>query len=341
MARTRTRSFGGLCAIRFKSPLSGLTITLREPTGADDLLLAEYRGDDPHLPLRLVERLAEAETDVDWGEQAVFDIDTLILRLRQAVFGDRVRSHVTCAGCGGQAELSFEIETYLAHHRPHEGPLQKRSWGVLGPDDAGWRRLTGADGIQPRFRLPTLNDQIAVAGAPDAPLALAQRCVEPHPLPAKLAACVETALGAYAPPLAGPLRGHCPDCGAGDRGAFRSAAILPTGAQLPRAVRLRRRRHLGRALPLVRAGDTSDALCAASSIRRARPAAGGLTAWPIPLISTRSPPPLDQRHPRRWRRLRRSSGRGHARGLSRGRNAKRASPSGRRHARGRSAACSA
>jgi hypothetical protein len=214
LAHTRTRSFGGVGAIRFEAPLSGLTITLREPTGADDLLLAEYRGYDLHLVPRLVERLAEAEADVDWGELAVFDIDTLILRLRQAVVGDRVSSHVACAGCSGRVELSFGIETYLAHHRPHEGPLQKRSWGVSGPDDAGWRRLTGADGTQPRFRLPTLNDQIAVAGAPDAPHALAQRCVEPHPLPAKLAARVETALGAYAPPLAGPLRGHCPDCGA-------------------------------------------------------------------------------------------------------------------------------
>jgi len=220
LAHTRTRSFGGIGAIRFEAPLSGLAITLREPTGADDLLLAEYRGDDPHLVLRLVERLAEA--DVEWGELAVFDIDTLILRLRQAVIGDRVSSHVACAGCGGQAELSFEIETYLTHQRPHEGPLQKRNWGVSGPDDAGWRRLTGADGTQPRFRLPTLNDQIAVAGAPDAPLALAQRCVEPHPLPAKLAARVETALGAYAPPLAGPLRGPCPNCGAAIEARFKA-----------------------------------------------------------------------------------------------------------------------
>jgi hypothetical protein len=206
--------------MRFESPLSGLTITLREPTGADDLLFAEYRGDDPHLVLRLVERLAAAEADVDWGELAVFDIDTLILRLRQAVVGDQVSSHVDCAGCGGRAELSFGIETYLSHHRPHQGPLEKRSWGVSGPDDAGWRRLTGAGGIQPRFRVPRLYDQIAAAGAQDPPLALAQRCVEPYPLPTKLAARVETALSTYAPPLARALRGHCPDCGAAIEARF-------------------------------------------------------------------------------------------------------------------------
>jgi hypothetical protein len=66
--------------------------------------------------------------------------------------------------------------------------------------------------VQPRFRLPTLNDQIAVAGAADAPRALARRCIEPYPLPAKLAVRVEIALAAYAPPLAGPLHGKCPDC---------------------------------------------------------------------------------------------------------------------------------
>ena len=222
MAHTRTRSFSGVGTIRFEAPLSGLAITLREPTGADDLLLAEYRDDDPHLVLRLVERLAETEADVDWGKLAVVDIDTLILRLRQAVVGDRVSSQVACAGCGGKAELSFGIETYLAHQRPHQGPLQKRSWGVSGPDDAGWRRLTGADGTQLRFRLPTLNDQIAVANAPDAAHALARRSIEPHPLPAKLAARVGTALHACAPPLAGPLRGHCPDCGAAIEARFKA-----------------------------------------------------------------------------------------------------------------------
>lgn len=220
MARARSRLSGVLGAVRSVAPLSGLAVTLREPTGAEDLLLAEFRGDDPRLVLRLVQCLAKAVADVNWGEQAVFDIDTLILRLRQAVVGDRVTSHVACAGCGGRVELSFGIETYLAHHRPHEGPLKKRNWGASEPDEAGWRRLTGAEGAQPRFRLPTLNDQIAVAGAPDAPHAMAQRCVEPHPLPAKLAARVETALSAYAPPLVGPLRGHCPDCGAAIEARF-------------------------------------------------------------------------------------------------------------------------
>jgi hypothetical protein len=219
MVRVRRRSPGGF-AVSFVAPVSGMAVALREPTGAEDLLLAEYRNDDAHLVLRLVESLAEAENDPDWGEQAVFDIDTLVLRLRQAVMGDRVATHVACTGCAGPVELSFGIETYLAHHRPHDGLLKKRSWGASAPDGTGWGRLTGFEGAQPRFRLPTLNDQIAVASASDRPGALAHRCIEPYPLPAKLAARVETALGAYAPPLAGPVHGQCPDCGAAIEARF-------------------------------------------------------------------------------------------------------------------------
>jgi hypothetical protein len=218
LANARSRSSDGFGAIRLTAPLSGIAVTLREPTGADDLLLANYRSDDPGLVLRLIERLANPATGTDWVAQAVFDIDTIIMRLRQAVLGDRISAHVACSGCGGRVTLSFGIATYLAHHRPHEGPLTKRGWAASPPDDTGWGRLTS--GAQPRFRLPTLNDQIAVAGATDAPRALARRCIEPYPLPAKFAARVETALAAYAPPLAGPLQGACPDCNAAIEARF-------------------------------------------------------------------------------------------------------------------------
>ena len=215
MGNARSSASDGFGAASLIAPLSGIAVTLRQPTGADDLLLAECRGDHPGAVLRLVGRLAESAVDIDWGALPIFDIDTIILHLRRAVLGDRVSSHVACAGCGGQVALSFGIAAYQAHHRPHAGPLTKRGWGALEPDDAGWGRvMMDGQGVQPRFRLPTLNDQIAVAGAADAPRALARRCVEPYPLPAKLAARIETALAAYAPPLAGPLHGRCPDCGA-------------------------------------------------------------------------------------------------------------------------------
>jgi hypothetical protein len=223
LVNARSRSSDGFGAIRLTAPLSGVAVTLREPTGADDLLLAECRSDDSGMVKRLIERLAHPATDIDWGAQAVFDIDTIILRLRQALLGDPVSSHVACSGCGGRVTLSFGIATYLAHHRPRQGSLTRRGWTASPPDYTGWGRLaSGAQGAdaQTRFRLPTLNDQIAVAGAADAPRALARLCIEPYPLPAKLAARVEIALAAYAPPLAGPLNGQCPDCDAAIEARF-------------------------------------------------------------------------------------------------------------------------
>jgi hypothetical protein len=218
------------------APLSGIAVTLREPTGAEDLLLADCRADDPALVLRLVERLAHAGADIDWGAQPVFDIDTLIMRLRLLVIGDRVRSHVACTGCGGRVELSFGIATYLAHHRPHEGALRKRGWGASEPDEGGWRRLAGGPGPHPRFRPPTLNDQIAVAGAA---LHRAASAARPARRPRRDGA------GRLCPAARRPAAWPMPGLRRGHRGAVRGAAILPAGARLPRAFRLRRRRRSG------------------------------------------------------------------------------------------------
>lgn len=217
MPGSRRRWAGKIGAARFVAPVSGMAITLRQPTGADDLLLAEHRGDDPRVVLRLVERLAEAGDDadgaVDWAGMPVTDIDALILRLRQFVIGDRVASTVTCptAGCGGQVELSFGIERYLAHHQPRKGTISRRSWRVEGPDPDGWFAFSGA--MPARFRLPTLGDQIEVAGRPDAAEALARLCMDPTQIPARVARNIETAISLYAPSLASALHGACPDCG--------------------------------------------------------------------------------------------------------------------------------
>jgi len=205
-----------LAAARFTLPVSGVAVTLREPTGVEDLLLAERPAADPAVVLRLVERLGEADADLAWGDFTVTDIDALILRLRQWMLGDRVSANLPCAApdCGSRVELSFGVDSYLSHHRPHRGPLSGRGWTVTPADRGGWYAFAGQGAPQPRFRLPTLNDQIAVAGAGDPARALASRCVEPDPLPRRLAARVESAMAAYAPALAGPLHGACPECGA-------------------------------------------------------------------------------------------------------------------------------
>jgi hypothetical protein len=200
---------------RFVLPVSGIAVALAPPTGAEDVLLAEHRPDDPSLVLVLVERLARTDAAVDWGDLPITDIDTLIARLRQAVVGDRVVAETACIAptCGEGVDLSFHIEEWLAHHRPSAGPVKGRAWQVERDADARvWHKLRMDDSSVICFRLPTLTDQIAIEGSADPASALAARCIRPAQPPRRRAR-VEAAMARLAPPLATPLRGQCPHCG--------------------------------------------------------------------------------------------------------------------------------
>ena len=97
----------------FRLPVSGHVVALRHPTGAEDLLLLETPDDDTELALALADRLVRFMGDAtfDWRELTVSDLEALILRLRQAVIGDRVRADVACqsTGCGRRIDNSFGI----------------------------------------------------------------------------------------------------------------------------------------------------------------------------------------------------------------------------------------
>jgi hypothetical protein len=151
---------------------------------------------------------------VSWADLPVPDIDTLIVRLRQAMLGDRVVADIACAGpaCHQPIDLSFGLDAYLAHHRPRHGAARGRGWR-LAAGDAPWHVLLSPDDEAARFRLPTIADQIAVDALPDPVAALAARCVRPAGLRGRMRTRVEAAMAALAPPLAGPLAGRCPDCG--------------------------------------------------------------------------------------------------------------------------------
>jgi hypothetical protein len=199
----------------FVLPVSGTAVALRQPTGAEDVLLAEYRVEDPALALVLAERLGQADPVVDWAALPVHDIDTLIVRLRQAVVGNRVIAEIACTSpsCGQRVDMSFGIDAYLAHQRPRHGQVHRRYWRAeRSTDAADWYVLYARDADDVRFRLPTLTDQIAVYEQPDAAAALAARCISPSGLPARERARAEAAMAMLAPPVAGPLQGRCPFC---------------------------------------------------------------------------------------------------------------------------------
>lgn len=199
---------------RFVLPVSGVALALRQPTGAEDLLLTEHRIEDPLLALALVERLAQADGAVEWADLPLHDVDVLIARLRRAVVGDRVVAELDCdePSCGQRVDLSFGIDAWLAHHRP--GAARGRDWRAE-PDghDPSWYVLRMRDVDAARFRLPALADQIAIEGEADGAAALAARCIRPGDLPVRARARVEAAMEALAPSLTGPLQGSCPHCG--------------------------------------------------------------------------------------------------------------------------------
>jgi hypothetical protein len=188
-------------------PVSRRDVRLRPPAGAEDLLLLEAPACDTALALELAACLARPAdgADFDWGLLAVTDLDALLLRLRQLVFGDRIRAEVVCTaeGCGRRFDVSFQVGQYLDHHRPGAPP------GAARANEAGWFRLADAP-VQ--FRLPTAADQVAVARAADPEAELIRRCIEPSDPPGPLLDRVQEAMEALAPSLSHDLQGRCPEC---------------------------------------------------------------------------------------------------------------------------------
>jgi hypothetical protein len=220
---------------RFRLPVSGRLVALRQPSGAEDLLLAEAartRGGDIAIAMGLAGRLVRAVEGepLDWSSMSVTDLDALVLRLRQAVIGDRIVADIACPalGCGRRIDIDFGVEAYLAHHTPKAGRTQFRGWKLEPTEEPGWFCLAkvpkspgasaagptdGADAERVRFRLPTAADLLGIAGRPVSEGELASRCLRPVDLPARLRRHAEAAMEAMAPSLSGDLLGVCPECG--------------------------------------------------------------------------------------------------------------------------------
>jgi hypothetical protein len=190
-------------------PVSGIDARLLPPGGAEDLLLAEAGRHGPLLALALLERLAVTVSGppLDWGELSVTDVEALLLVLRQALFGDSLRSDVPCPApdCGGRMEVSFRLSEYLAHH------CSRAPRGVRPAEEPGWYQHDHA-GLE--FRLPTATDQVA-ARASDRPVdELARRCIRPYPIAARERLRAEQAMATLAPSLSHDLSARCPECDA-------------------------------------------------------------------------------------------------------------------------------
>jgi hypothetical protein len=200
-------------ALRVVLPASRREVAMRLPTGRDELALIEAGGSEPARAIAFADRLAGEGLDAA-GLPAP-DLDALLLRLRQALLGDRMLAQTQCAapGCRARGHIAFGVEAYLAHHAPR-APRLRRYRVASCPDAPDWFALQAAE-TSARFRLPTAADERDAVGSPDPAAALAERCLAPIPFPRSLRRAAEAAMSALAPSLAGPLAGACPQCGAG------------------------------------------------------------------------------------------------------------------------------
>jgi hypothetical protein len=200
-------------------PVSGLKLRFRSTDGNDDMAILEAAGTAVERALAILPRLAEVVVQSDgsqpatnpefWAALTVTDFETALLGLRRFLFGDAVacvfrdNSHA----CGERMELQFSISAFLEDARPAPGLSLERT-----EEEPGWFRLTGTADDTIRFRLPSVEDQLAVLGEPQAESLLARRCIDSKRLSARTIARVEHAMDSIAPPVSRPLAGTCPGC---------------------------------------------------------------------------------------------------------------------------------
>jgi len=189
-------------------PVSGVMLSVREPSGNDELFVLEH----PHAPLptllELACRVGDAATGgpLDWTALPATDLDAAGLLIRRSWLGDTIRTDTTCPGpgCQERIDVSFGITDYIDHHRP------RRARGAAVEPEKGWFRLAGA---AVRFRIPTVADLLeATSDAPPADT-LSVRCIDAPELSSALARRLDRALARLAPRLDDLLGGSCPACG--------------------------------------------------------------------------------------------------------------------------------
>jgi hypothetical protein len=191
----------------------GAAIALREPDGADDLLLHELLGTPPALALAFLGRLAPC----DVAKLVVTDFEILLLQLRAARLGPRMHLAFSCPHCRAMAEIVFTAADYVADIRVKPVPHV-----TADPDRPGWFRLAGGEG----FRLPTAGDLAAVADRAEPGRALAALCLDEMARKPRNRARVERAMEAMAPEVSRPVAGTCPACGAAVRAGFAVARVV-------------------------------------------------------------------------------------------------------------------
>ncbi len=193
-------------------------------TGREEELLAQARHPRPaalvtEVLSRCVRRIGEVSpVPLEMARDLlVADRLHLLLELRRATFGDRVRATLVCPwpGCGRRASLEFSVA---------DVPVQTRSL------PGRWHTMTLDDGREVVFRLVTGAEQEELAGLAEenegaALTALLTRCVrrigeDEQPgedtvaaLPARVRAEIEERMRQVSPSVAQTMDTRCTECG--------------------------------------------------------------------------------------------------------------------------------
>lgn len=183
-------------------------VWLGEPTGRSELAVA---GTGTAEALRLLDSVLAAPALAGAGggapaaaSLAAPDRDRLLAGVYVACYGPRVATTVDCGSCGEPFDLDFELPELVAALTPEAPPAAE---------------LRLPDGR--RFRLPTGEDECAVAGLDPERAAreLARRCLaagsDPDEGGGGAAEALAERLAEVAPLIDLELEGRCPECGAG------------------------------------------------------------------------------------------------------------------------------
>jgi hypothetical protein len=168
-----------------------------------------FEPDDPAgFAVFLDELLVKCEgTTVGPGralDLAVADHDRIAAQIYCREYADRIESRLRCRQCTKMFDVSFQLEPLASPSGSTE------NIGVDGPDEGGMFQLK--DG--PRFRLPTVRDQLATRqlSPKDARQELLRRCVEGPMGSEEVALAAERAMELVAPLLSQTLAVSCPHC---------------------------------------------------------------------------------------------------------------------------------
>jgi hypothetical protein len=188
-------------------PVSGVVLSVREPTGHDELFVVEQALTPLSTVLELARRVGSAATGdpLDWAGLPATDLYAAALVMRQSWLGDIIRTDTTCPGpgCLEPIDVSFGIANYLEHHRP------RGSRRITQDPGDGWFSL---DGAAVRFRIPTIADLLDAASESVPADTLVDRCIDTPEMSSALARRLDRALARLAPRLDDVIGGSCPAC---------------------------------------------------------------------------------------------------------------------------------